>query len=64
MKYYFRSNIYRNDNTLRALVFWKNMGAQILVYSYLPHHRSRTYKLERPELFLSRVEKQPFQFRD
>ena len=47
-----------------ARVFWKNMGAQILVYSYLRHYCLHSYKSEWPVLFLSRLEKHPFQLRD
>ena len=64
IKHYFRASICTIDYTLCTRVFWKGMGAQILVYSYLRHCCPHPYKLEWPVLFLSRLKKHPFQLRD
>ena len=61
IKYHLRSN-----KTLCAQGFWKSMGAQILVYKYLRHYCLHSYQsdLQRPILFLSHLEKHPFQMGD
>ena len=51
---YFRSSIRTNNYSWCAQVFWKTMGAQILVYSYLRHYCPHPYKSEWPVLLLSR----------